>query len=119
MFWKSVLLIAAIIPATATAQSAGKLGTLPHGIYQCSLPGDAAGSAWVNLPGKQFTIDNASSYHTADGAGTYLFTGNRVVFTRGPMNGMRFERTSSQTLRWLDENGELSRVRCTRSAGSI
>lgn len=119
MFWKSVLLITAITPATTMAQSTGKLGTLPHGIYQCSLPGDAEGAAFVDLPGKQFIIDNASSYHTSDGSGTYLFTGNRVVFTRGPMNGMRFERTSSQTLRWLDEQGELSRVRCTRRAGSI
>lgn len=101
------------VPAQAT--SGGKLGTLPIGEYRCALPGDADGQAWITLEDKHFTIGNASTYHTSEGSGTYLLTGKRVTFTRGPMNGMKFERTGSGTLRWLDENGELSRVRCVRA----
>lgn len=103
------------LSAPALAAPGGKLGTLPLGEYRCALPGDAAGQAWVPLDDKHFTVGNASTYHTSAGSGTYLLTGKRVIFTRGPMNGMRFERTRTGTLRWLDEDGEISRVRCVRS----
>lgn len=103
------------LSAAALAAPGGKLGTLPLGEYRCALPGDAASQAWVPLEDKNFTIGNASTYHTPEGSGTYLLTGERVTFTRGPMNKMRFERTASSTLRWIDEEGELSRVRCVRS----
>lgn len=104
-------------PAFADAPG-GPLGTLPIGEYVCSLPGDATGPAWRVVPEKGFTIDNASTYRTEAGAGTYLLAGNQVRFTRGPMKGMRFERTGNATLRWLDDNGEPGRVRCIRSGAS-
>ncbi|WP_424769881.1 elongation factor P [Pontixanthobacter sp.] len=122
MIWKYIASLALMLPFTAPAYadgSYGKLGTLPHGEYICSIPGDAAAAAWIALPGKNFTIDNASTYHTEAGSGTYLMTGSNIVFTRGPMNGMRFQKTGSQTLRWIDNKGNLSRVRCIRRAGSL
>ena len=100
--------------APGLAAPGGKLDTLPLGQYVCSLPGDAAGSAWQVLAGQGFTIGNASTYHTPEGSGTYLLTGKTVQFTRGPMKGMKFSRTGNATLRWIDENGELGRVRCVR-----
>lgn len=112
----SVTVLAAFLylPVPALAALGGKLGTLPLGAYSCALPGDAAGQAWMPLEDKHFTIGNASTYHTPDGSGTYLMTGKQVIFTRGPMNGMKFERTGSGTLRWIDENDEMSQVRCVR-----
>lgn len=116
-------IICGVIAATsAMAASAGApggpLGTLPIGEYVCSLPGDAGGKAWHIVPEKGFTIGNASTYHTDQGSGTYLLAGDQVRFTRGPMKGMRFERTSHGTLRWLDEDGNRGRVRCIRNGAA-
>jgi hypothetical protein len=110
----------AVTLATAALADApgGPLGTLPIGEYVCSLPGDAGGKAWEVVPEKGFTIGNASTYHTETGSGTYLLAGDQVRFTRGPMKGMRFERTGHATLRWLDENGERGRVRCIRNGAT-
>lgn len=116
-FINSIALAALIGTSAAIAAPGGKLETLPLGYYTCSLPGDAAGAAWVVVPEKGFTIDNGSTYHTDEGNGTYLLTGDRVQFTRGPMKGMKFTRTSNATLRWIDEGGNPGRVRCVRSAG--
>ncbi|WP_324260746.1 elongation factor P [Altererythrobacter sp. H2] len=98
------------------AMAGGKLQTMPQGRYICSLPGDALGKAWEEIPDKDFVIDNGSTYRTEAGTGTYLLTGRQVQFTRGPMKGMAFERISGGTLRLLDENGQPGRVRCVRSA---
>lgn len=106
------------LSVTAYAAPGGKLGTLPLGEYHCALPGDAAGQAWVPLEEKHFNIGNASTYHTPEGSGTYLLTGKRATFTRGPMIGMKFERTGSGTLRWLDENDDLTKVRCVRAGAT-
>lgn len=108
-----LILAATALPAAATP--GGKLETLPQGRYTCALPGDALGEAWVVIPQQGFVIDNGSTYHTDGGAGTYLLTGELVRFTRGPMKGMQFERTSNGSLRWLDENGKAGRVRCVRA----
>ena len=96
----------------------GRLGTLPHGSYVCSLPGDAGGPAWRELEDKRFTIENASIYRTESGSGTYLLTGTRVTFTRGPMKGMKFERTGNASLRWIDDDGKPGRIHCIRSAAT-
>ena len=109
---------AARLPAVLLCLAAtpgGKLETLPQGRYTCALPGDAAGEAFVVLPDKAFVIDNGSTYRTESGTGTYLLTGNVVQFTRGPMKGMRFQRTASASLRWIDENGQPGQVRCVRN----
>ena len=108
-----------LLIASAAAQATpGRLGTLPHGIYACSLPGDASGPAWRDLPDMGFTISNASTYRTPEGAGTYLLTGKNVTFTRGPLKGKRFVRSGSNTLRWVDDNGEPGRIRCVRRGGT-
>ena len=111
--------IVATIGVAPLAATPGKLGTLPLGNYVCSEPGDAAGAAWVVLPGKNFTIGNGSTYHTADGSGTYLLTGKNVTFTRGPMKGMRFTRSGNATLRWIDDAGKPGRIRCVRQPGRL
>lgn len=100
------------------AAPGGKLGTLPIGKYRCALPGDAGGQAWIPLEDRHFTIGNSSTYRTPDGSGTYLLTGKRVTFTRGPMAGMKFDRFSAATLRWIDENGEISRIRCVHGGAT-
>ena len=112
------LIALALLPLATmplAASPGGKLETLPQGRYTCALPGDALGEAFVVLPEQTFFIDNASTYRTESGAGTYLLTGDQVQFTRGPMKGMRFKRTSNGSLRWLDGNGEPGRVRCVRN----
>lgn len=109
----STLLLCFAAPLAAIP--GGKLDTLPQGRYTCALPGDAAGEAFVILPDKAFVIDNGSTYRTENGSGTYLLTGEIVQFTRGPMKGMRFERTSSTSLRWIDETGQPGKVRCVRN----
>ena len=118
---RHILLATAMIalcgPAAAQITT-GKLGTLPQGNYICAEPGDAGGAAWNELPGKEFTIGNGSTYHTSDGSGTYLLTGKNVAFTRGPMKGMRFLRAKTATLRRVDSEGNPGRIRCIRSSTS-
>lgn len=104
--------------APVLAAPGGKLGTLPIGEYRCALPGDAAGQAWIPLEDRHFTIGNSSTYRTPNGSGTYLLTGKRVTFTRGPMAGMKFDRISSATLLWIDENDQVSRIRCVRGGAA-
>jgi hypothetical protein len=115
MLRSTIAIAAALAAAGASAAPGGKLGTLPQGRYICSTPGDATGPAWNVIPGGGFTINTASTYHTATGSGTYLLTGEKVVFTRGPLKGQRFVQTGSATLRWVDEEGNPGRVRCVRS----
>jgi len=114
----AAIALAALCGPAAAQITTGKLGTLPHGKYICSKPGDAGSAAWTVLPGKDFTIGNGSTYHTAAGAGTYLLTGKNIAFTRGPMNGMRFRRAKAATVQWIDKDGKPGRVRCTRTTAS-
>lgn len=100
----------------AAASPGGSLGTLHHGTYVCSLPGDAAGPARRVVEGETFVIADSSTYSTDDGWGTYLLTGKRVVFSRGPMKGAAYLRESRSTLRKLDEAGRATDLRCTRWA---
>ncbi len=110
----SASLAVALLAATAAPATDGRLGTLPHGNYVCSLPGDASGAAWRELPDMGFTIGNASTYRTGEGLGTYLLTGERVTFTRGSMKGMVFDRISDTTLMYREKDGDKARVRCVR-----
>lgn len=113
--------IAAASPMLAKEQDRGQvpppgggaLDTLPHGTYQCALPGDAAGKAFTIVPEEQFRIDAASKYHNADGSGSYLLRGDELIFTRGPKAGERFKRMSTNQLRKMD--GEtVTKLLCTR-----
>lgn len=111
------LFAAAAVPALALpAQAApgGKLGTLPHGVYVCSTPGDATGLPWHVIADSEFTIGTASTYRTSAGSGTYLLTGDRLVFTRGPLKGEHFVRTGTATLRRTDREGRPGAIRCVR-----
>ncbi len=110
---------AALAGATADAAENGRLGTLPVGQYLCALPGDATGAAWRLVADKSFTISNGSTYYAKDGAGTYLLLGDRVTFTRGPMNHMRFKRIGNTSIQMVDDKGELTDLRCVRQGGSF
>lgn len=107
---------ALLIPAATPLAAApgGKLGTLQQGVYTCSTPGDAAGEAWHVIPDGGFSIHTASTYRTSTGKGTYLMTGDDVVFTRGPLKGLRFVRSGSSMLREVDKDGAPGRTRCVR-----
>lgn len=102
------------LAAPAAAAQGGSIRTMPQGYYECALPGDASTRAWVPVEGAHFIIDNASSYETEDGRGTYLLTGKDLIFTRGPLKGQRFRRISDNALRDLEKNGFLGRMRCVR-----
>nr|WP_240049100.1 DUF4988 domain-containing protein [Parerythrobacter lutipelagi] len=121
MRWNTILLTILVVLGIGSSAEAtpGMLGTLPHGRYVCALPGDAGGAAWRELPDASFRIENASTYRTSDGSGIYLMTGKKVVFTRGPMKGVRFERVGNSTLVRLDDDGKRTKVRCTRGGTPV
>ena len=105
---------------TAGAVSAapgGPLGTLPLGHYRCELPGDAVGPAGIRQPAADFTVIHASSYRTASGFGVYLLTGDRLTFTSGPLDGVRFHRLSGGFLRRSEADGSDGPLRCVRRVG--
>ncbi|WP_374405773.1 elongation factor P [Pelagerythrobacter sp.] len=110
----AIALASALAAAGAMAAPGGKLGTIPQGRYQCSMPGDAAGKAWRDIANEGFTIGTGSTYRTANGSGTYLLTGTKLVFTRGPLKGERFTQTGSATLRQMGKDGAPGRMRCVR-----
>ncbi|WP_284125238.1 elongation factor P [Parerythrobacter aestuarii] len=105
---------AALAGAASPVLADGPLKTLPVGRYQCSLPGDAGGSAWVPID-KKFSIKNASRYLSPKGSGTYLMTGDDLVFTRGPLKDEQYKRQGTGMLRLKNADGSLSRVRCVRT----
>jgi len=118
----AVLLVAATLATIGPAHStpsAGTLKTLPQGIYQCALPGDAAGAAWRPVAGMDFTIINASSYESERGHGTYLLKGNQLVFTRGPLKGVQLQRSGEYTLRAMEQDASLGAMRCVRLGSSV
>lgn len=98
--------------------STGVLGVLQHGQYQCALPGDAGGAAFIEVPEEGFRIGTASSYVNAQGNGIYLMRGNEVVFTRGPKKDQRFRRMGDNTLQKLNPDKTLSKLICTRLGGA-
>lgn len=115
---------AAFLPGSAQAQgrinvpSSGTLGILQHGTYQCALPGDAGGPAFVDVPEEGFRIGAASSYTNPQGNGIYLLRGGEVTFTRGPKKDQRFLRLGNNTLQKLNPDGSLSKLICTRLGGA-
>ena len=111
----ALALLTACAAAPLSAQS-GSLGTLQTGTYICSLPGDAAGPARIVVEEETFTITNSSTYTTDEGWGTYLLTGKRITFSRGPMKGATYMWENRATLRKLDSGGRNTDLRCTRRA---
>ncbi|MDC8753148.1 elongation factor P [Erythrobacter sp. sf7] len=107
------------VPASrSAAPSGGMLGTLQRGEWECALPGDAGGEAYVVLPEEGFRIGNASSYRNASGNGIYLLRGTELVFTRGPKKDERFQVLGDNTLQKMNPDGTLSKLICTR-LGSV
>ena len=100
---------------TSPLAAQGRLMLLDRGTYVCALPGDATGSAWVEQSGREFTIEGGSSYDTPRGGGTYLMEGRQVIFTRGPMRGMKLMLLSSGLLQEIGRDGKLARLRCHRT----
>jgi len=98
----------------ADLPNGGSLGTMPHGSYQCALPGDASGAAFSIQEDENFRIFTASRYEVNEGSGTYILRGDELTFTRGPKKGQRFERVGDNQLRQLDADGERSALLCTR-----
>ena len=117
MIRSAAVLLAVAIGATSVS-AGGPLGTLPTGRYLCELPGDASGPASRPVEGAWFDIINASSYVTEGGDGTYLLTGDDVVFTRGPLRGAKFERTGARALKRTDIGGAYAKLRCVRTGSS-
>jgi len=104
---------------SALPPSGGMLGTLQRGDWECALPGDAGGEAYVVVPEEGFRIGNASSYRNDEGRGIYLLRGTELVFTRGPKKDQRFRVLGDNTLQKLEADGSPSKLICTRlgSAG--
>lgn len=100
--------------ARAGAYVGGMLGILQHGEWQCALPGDAGGEAFVEVPAEAFRIGTASSYINPAGSGIYLLRGTEVIFTRGPKRDERFRVLGENTLQKLNPDGSLSKLICTR-----
>ena len=105
-----VLLAAVAVPAFAQ----GAIGVIPRGVYNCELPGDAAGGAGVPQLERRFSIKSASRYTSPQGSGTYLRRGDTVTLTSGPRQGERYTVVSDNFLR-LIENGQPGPLRCVRT----
>lgn len=97
----------------APLPSGGALASLPHGTYQCALPGDAAGKAFVVVKAEEFRIGAASKYRDAEGTGSYILRGKDLTFTRGPKKGERYKRVGTNQLRKMDGRTE-TKLLCTR-----
>ena len=113
--------IAAGVPAVgrdshpqAQPPAGGKLGTLPHGSYQCALPGDAGSDAYVVVEEEGFRISTASRYANADGSGLYILRGREMTFTSGPRKGEKFQRIGDNQLRKIGADGKAGELLCTR-----
>ena len=92
----------------------GPLRTMPHGNYQCALPGDAGSVPYVVVEEQNFRISTASRYTSEEGWGTYIMRGRELVFTRGPKKGEQFRQIGDNQLRKLDAQGEDTELLCTR-----
>lgn len=92
----------------------GALRTMPHGSYQCALPGDAATAPYVVVEGQNFRISTASRYQSDTGSGTYIMRGRELVFTRGLRKGEQFRQIGDNQLRKLDDSGADTDLLCTR-----
>ena len=98
----------------APLPSGGMLRTMPHGTYECALPGDAGGKAYEVVEDAEFSISTASRYSDARGEGTYIMRGNKLTFTAGPKSGERYDRTGQNQLRKVGADGKRTDLLCTR-----
>ena len=110
----SAILILALAASAAVAAPGGQLRTLERGNYQCATPGVAGSQAVVLREELGFKVINGSSYRRGEVRGTYLHTGETVIFTSGSLKGERFRRMSQSTLQQLNADYTLSDLRCVR-----
>jgi hypothetical protein len=103
----------ALAGTQAAAVPGGEIDTLELGRYTCELPGDALGPRGVHVPGEDFAVVFGSSYRVAPHQrGTYLLTGDDVLFTSGPKRGNRYHRLSQGFLRKKNADGSDGDLRC-------
>lgn len=112
--WSLLLGVFAALPVQA--EQHGRLRVLPHGYWQCGLPGDALGTAFRAEEDLSFTTIPNSSYEARGGGGTYLLTGDNLTFTRGPLKGRQFVWESANRLRIAADGTAKGRVICNRRA---
>lgn len=108
----------AAVPQAPSQADGGPLGTMPHGTYQCALPGDADGSVIKVVESENFRIARASRYRNEEGGGLYLMRGKMLTFTQGPKKGERFMRLGDNQLQQVKPDGSLSKLICTRLGGT-
>ncbi|MEM6858677.1 MAG: elongation factor P [Pseudomonadota bacterium] len=118
-----VLILTALAAAIAAgapliAQEGRPLRTMPHGTYQCALPGNAEGEPYEVVKSEGFAITTSSRYTVAEGGGIYLMRGREFVFTSGPRKDQKFRRMGSNTLQRVNADGTLDRLQCTRLGGT-
>lgn len=113
---RKLIALIALLAASAPAHglNGGMLKTMPHGRYECALPGDAVGPAWTSVPEESFVLSGASSYRSEAGDGTYILKGRNFTFTRGPFKGRHFRRTGNAELQAIEPEGSLGRMICIR-----
>ncbi len=109
---------ALVLAASASAAPGGPIGTLPRGPYVCELPGDALGPTGERQPQYDFTVIHGSSYRAGGQRGVYLLTGDRVAFTSGPFDGVRFHRLGDGFLRRIEADGSDGPLRCVRQGAN-
>lgn len=102
----------ALLSAPAAAVPGGEIDTLEIGRYVCELPGDALGPRGEIVPEAEFTVVFGSRYRAKGVGGTYLLTGDRLVFTSGPREGERYHRLSQGFLRKENFDGSDGNLRC-------
>ena len=105
-------LIAVLPSSPAGAVPGGELGTVELGRYVCELAGDASGPVGRHVPEADFSIVTTSSYRFNGRTGSYLRTGDRVVFTSGPRNGERYHWLRTGFLRRSLADGSDGPLRC-------
>lgn len=110
----ALLAVALSTPAAAQGSSGGQLSTLERGAYICETPGDAALGRGIVQANEGFTIENASSYTSLEGSGTYLRVGNMVTMTSGPKKGTRYSLKSERFLRKIAPDGTQTDIRCVK-----
>lgn len=102
------------LSAAALAVPGGPIGVLSPAVYQCEMPGDAAGPAGYRVISEDFTIVNSNTYYSGTERGTYLLTGDLLVLTSGPKRGHKYTRISDNFLRKQSDDGKDSALRCVR-----
>ena len=109
----------AAAPDSGLGPAAGRLMTLTLGRYQCERPAIPGQPGAVADAGASFAVTSSSRYVAADGTrGTYLFTGDTVTMTSGPLAGTRLVRLRGSFLRRIEDSGIPGDLRCVLSRSS-